>query len=96
MSRIDEIERRRESLLVRSGGQRERLAESCERLARSLRWARIAKGIVQKIRDNPAALLGATAFIGARGTNFRRVGNLVSMGWTLFRAFRARRARRRA
>jgi len=78
--KLDELVRRREILLVRSGGQRERLAESSERLARSLRWAHIAKGIVQKIKDNPAALLGATAFIGG----------------SLFRAFRARRARRRA
>lgn len=92
--RLDELARRRESLILRSGGQRERLAESVERLNRSLRWAHLARGVVQKIKDNPAALIGATSLIGGP-EKFRVAGRLVSMGWSIFRAFRTRRARRR-
>jgi hypothetical protein len=93
--KLAELARRRESLIVRSGGQRERLAESCERLAESLTWTRLAMGVVRKIK-NPSALMGVTAFLGSRRTKFRRVGNWLSLGWTLYRAIRARRARRRA
>jgi len=94
-SKSEELARRRESLIVRSGGQRERLAESCERLAQSLKWTRLAMGIVQKIKGHPSALMGVTAFLGSRRTKFHRLGNWLSLGWTIFRAFRARRSRRR-
>jgi YqjK-like protein len=94
--KLADLARRRESLILRSGGQRERLAESCEHLARSVQWAHIAKGLIRKIKDNPGALMGVTAFLGSRRTKFLRVTNWLSLGWALFQAFRARRARRRA
>jgi hypothetical protein len=94
--KLADLERRRESLILRSGGHRERLAESCERVARSLQWANIAKGLIRKIRDNPGALMGVTAFLGSRRTKFLRMSNWLSIGWSLFQALRARRARRRA
>ena len=93
--KLADLARRRESLILRSGGQRERLAENCERLARSIQWAHIAKGLIRKIKDNPGALMGVTAFLGSRRTKFLRVSNWLSLGWTLFQALRARRARRR-
>ncbi|MGH7769205.1 MAG: hypothetical protein ACREQP_17300 [Candidatus Binatia bacterium] len=94
--KLAELARRRESLIVRSGGQRERLAESCERLSQSLKWTRLAMGLVQKIKANPSTLMGVTAYLGSRRTKFRRLGNWFSLGWTIFRAIRARRTRRRA
>jgi len=94
--KLAELARRRESLIVRSGGQRERLAESCERMAQSLRWTRLALGAVKKIKANSSALMGVTAFLGSRRTKFRRFGNWLSLGWAIFRAVRARRARRHA
>jgi hypothetical protein len=94
-NKLADLARLRESLILRSGGQRERLAEDCERLARSLQWAHIAKGLIRKIKDNPGALLGVTAFLGSRRTKFLRVSNWLSIGWALFQALRARRARRR-
>ncbi|HEY3304424.1 MAG TPA: hypothetical protein VGL70_12905 [Candidatus Binatia bacterium] len=95
-NKLAELARRRESLIVRSGGQRERLAESYEHLAQSLKWTRLAMGLVQKIKASPSALVGVTAYLGSRRTKFRRLGNWLSLGWTIFRAIRARRARRRA
>ena len=97
--KLTDLVRRRESLILRSGGQRERLAESCERLGRSLQWARLARGLIKNIRNNPRALLGvtATAFLaGAGKTKFRKMSNWLSFGWSFFQALRARRARRRA
>jgi hypothetical protein len=94
--KLADLARRRESLILRSGGQRERLAEGCERLARSLQWAYIARGLIRKIKDNPGVLMGVTAFLGGRRIKFLRVSNWLSIGWTLLQAFRARRARRRA
>jgi hypothetical protein len=90
------LARRRESLILRSGGQRERLAEDCARLARSIQWASLARGLVQKIKENPGTLMGVTAFLGGRRTKFRRMSNWLSVGWTIFRALRTQRSRRRA
>jgi len=95
-NKLADLARRRESLILRSGGQRERLAEGCEQLARSIQWAHIAKGLIRKIKDNPGALMGVTALLGARRIKFLRVSNWLSIGWALFQALRARRARRRA
>ncbi len=92
MSKLQELARRRETLIIRSGGQRERLAESYERLAHSLRWASMAKSIVQRIKEHPAALIGATSLIGAPG-KFRRVGKILSLGWSVFSAISSRRRR---
>lgn len=94
-NKLEELARRRETLILRSGGQRERLAESCDQLAKSLRWTRVVKGIIQKIGANPVTVVGATALLGGAQSKFRRVSNLVSFGWSLFRSIRARRARRR-
>jgi len=93
--KLAELARRRESLIVRSGGQRERLADSVEQLNESLRWTRLVKGVVQKIKGNPGAVMGVTAFLGGRRTKFRRASNWLSLAWAIFRAIRARRARRR-
>jgi hypothetical protein len=93
--KLAELARRRESLILRSGGQRERLAESCERLAEKLKWTRLATGVFNKIKGNPTALMGVTAYLGSRRSKFRRAGNWLSLGWTIFRAIRARRGRRR-
>jgi hypothetical protein len=95
-NKLADLARRRESLILRSGGQRERLAEGCERLARSIQWAHIARGLIRKIKDNSGALMGITAFLGGRRIKFLRVSNWLALGWTLFQALRARRARRRA
>jgi len=94
--KLAELARRRESLIVRSGGQRERLAESCERMAQSLKWTRLAMVAVKKIKTNSSALMGVTAYLGSRRTKFRRLGNWLSLGWTIFHAVRACRPRRRA
>lgn len=94
--KLAELARRRESLIVRSGGQRERLAENCEQLIDSLKWTRLAMEAVKKIKTNSSALMGVTAFLGSRRTRFRRLGNWLSLGWAVFQAVRARRARRRA
>jgi hypothetical protein len=94
--KLADLARRRESLILRSGGQRERLAEGCERLAQSVQWAHIAKGLIRKIKDSPGALMGVTAFLGSRRTKFLRVSNWLALGWALFQALRARRARRHA
>ena len=93
MSKLEELARRRETLIIRSGGQRERLAESYDQLAHSLRWANLAKGFLQQIKDHPVALLGpAVTFIAAPG-KFRRIGNWLSLGWSVFRAVRSARRR---
>lgn len=92
-----ELERRRERLILQSGGQRERLAESCEHLARSLRWAQLITGAVQTLKTNPGAVLGFTALLAsARSKYFRKLAEWASLGWTIFRTVRARRAKRRA
>jgi hypothetical protein len=90
--KLEELARRRETLIIRSGGQRERLADSYEQLTRSLRWASLAKGLIYKLKDNPAALIGPATFI-AGGGKFRRVGKVLSLGWSVLRAVRARRRR---
>ncbi|HEY2987541.1 MAG TPA: hypothetical protein VGL11_07430 [Candidatus Binatia bacterium] len=95
--KLAELARQRESLILRSDGQRERLADSVDQLRRSLQWAHLAKGMIQRIAANPSALVGVTAtalIAGARKTKFGKISNLFSLGWTLFRAVRARRARR--
>ncbi len=94
-NKLADIERRRESLILRSGGQRERLAESCERLARTLQWSHLLKAVFDKVKSNPGALMGVTAFLGGRRTKFRRLSNWLSVGWSVFRAVRTHRARRR-
>ena len=93
MSKLEELVRRREMLTIRSDGQRERLADSYEQLRRSLRWASLAKGLVQKIKEHPAALIAPATFMVGPG-KFRRVGKVLSVGWSIFRAARARRRRR--
>jgi hypothetical protein len=90
MSKLQELQRRRESLLIRSDGQRERLADSYESLTRSLRWVNLAKGVVQRIKDNPVALIAPATLITGPG-KFRRIGKVLSVGWSIFRAVRGRR-----
>ena len=89
-SKLDHLVRRRETLIIRSDGQRERLAESYEQMTRSLRWASLAKGLIQKIKDNPAALIAPATLMVGPG-KFRRVGKALSVGWSIFRAVRGRR-----
>jgi hypothetical protein len=91
-SKLEQLARRRETLIIRSDGQRERLAESCEQFTRSLRWASLAKGLLQTIKDNPAALIAPATFLVGTG-KFRRVGKVLSVGWSIFRAVRGRRRR---
>jgi hypothetical protein len=91
-SKLDQLARRRETLIIRSDGQRERLAESCEQLSRSLKWANLAKGLLQQIKDHPAALLAPATFMVGPG-KFRRVGKIISAGWSIFQAVRGRRRR---
>jgi hypothetical protein len=55
----------------------------------------MARGLIRRIKDNPGALMGVTAFLGGRRTKFLRVSSWLALGWSLFQAFRARRARRR-
>jgi hypothetical protein len=95
-SRLTQLERRRESLIARSAYQRERLAESCEQLARSLRWTHLVTGALQRIKENPGTVIGVTALLaGARLKKFRRLSELLSLGWTIFKAVQARRGSRR-
>ena len=93
MSRLEELSRRRETLVLRSGGQRERLAESYEQLAHTLRWASLAKGFLQQIKEHPVALIGPAATFMAGSGKLRRIGNALSLGWSIFRAVRAGRRR---
>ncbi len=93
MSKLEKLARRRETLIIRSGGQRERLAESYEQLAHSLRWASLAKGFLQGIKEHPIALIGPAATFIAGPRKFRRIGNVLSLGWSIFRAFRTDRRR---
>jgi hypothetical protein len=92
MSKLEELARRREMLMIRSDGQRERLADSYEKLTRSLRWASLAKSVVQKIKNNPAGLIAPATLMVGPG-KFRRLGKAVSVGWSIFRAVRGRRRR---
>jgi hypothetical protein len=92
MSKLEELARRREMLMIRSDGQRERLADSYEQLTRSLRWASLAKSVVQKIKNNPAGLIAPATLMVGPG-KFRRLGKAVSVGWSIFRAVRGRRRR---
>jgi hypothetical protein len=91
-SKLDQLARRRETLIIRSDGQRERLAESCDQLTRSLSWANMAKELLQKLKDHPAALLAPATFMVGRG-KFRSVGKVLSLGWSIFQAVRGRRRR---
>jgi hypothetical protein len=93
MSKLQELERRRETLIVRSGGQRERLAESYRQLAHSLRWASLAKSFLLQIKEHPVALIGPAATIIAGPGKFRRLGNVLSLGWSILSAVRSRRRR---
>ena len=93
MSRLEDLSRRRETLIIRSGGQRERLAESYEQVAHSLRWASLAKGFLQQIKEHPVALIGPAATFMAGSGKFRRIGNVLSLGWSIFRAVRTGRRR---
>jgi len=93
MSKLDQLARRRETLIIRSGGQRERLAESYAQLAHSLRWASLAKGFLLQIKEHPVALIGPAATFMAGSGKFRRIGNVLSLGWSILRAVRARRRR---
>lgn len=93
MSKLEELAQRRETLIIRSGGQRERLAESYEQLAHSLRWASLAKSFLQQIKEHPVALIGPAATVIAGSGKFRRIGRVLSVGWSIFRAFRADRRR---
>ncbi|HTM10221.1 MAG TPA: hypothetical protein VL754_17685 [Verrucomicrobiae bacterium] len=92
MSKLEELARRREMLMIRSDGQRERLADSYGQLTRSLRWASLAKSVVQKIKNNPAGLIAPATLMVGPG-KFRRLGKAVSVGWSIFRAVRGRRRR---
>ena len=93
MSRkLEKLALRRETLIIRSDGQRERLAESCDDLGKSLKWANLAKGLLQQIKEHPAALLAPATFMVGPG-KFRRVGKVISVGWSLFQAARGRRRR---
>jgi hypothetical protein len=77
--------------------QRDRLVENCHQLVRSLRLVHLVNGIIQRLKAHPGSVMGLTALIaGAQRTKFRRLSNLLSVGWSIFRAFRARRRRRRA
>jgi hypothetical protein len=93
MSKLQELTRRRETLIVRSGGQRERLAESYQQLAHSLRWASLAKSFLLQIKEHPVALIGPAATIIAGPGKFRRLGNVLSLGWSILSAVRSRRRR---
>lgn len=93
MSKLEKLARRRESLIIRSGGQRERLAESYEQLAHSLRWASLAKSFLYQIKEHPIALIGPAATVIAGSGKFRRLGKVLSLGWSIFRAVRPRRRR---
>lgn len=92
MSKLQELVRRREMLIIRSDGQRERLIDSCDQLTRSLRWASLAKGVMQKIKQNPAALIAPATLMAGPG-KFRRIGKAFSLGWSIFQAVRGRRRR---
>ncbi len=93
MSKLEQLARRRETLIIRCGGQRERLAESYAQLANSLRWASLAKGFLQQIKEHPVALIGPAATIIAGPGKFRRIGKALSLGWSIFRAVRTNRRR---
>ena len=92
MSKLDQLARRRETLIIRSDGQRERLAESCDQLSKSLKWVNVAKSLLQQIKEHPAALIALPTFMAGPG-KFRRVGKIISAGWSVFRAVRGRRRR---
>jgi hypothetical protein len=93
--RLAELERRRQRLIFQSAVQRDRLVENCHQLVRSLRLVHLVNGIIERITAHPGSVMGVTALIaGARRTKFRWFSNLLSLGWTIFRAIRARRRRR--
>jgi len=92
MSKLEELARRRETLIIRSDGQRERLVDSYAHLTRSLRWVNLAKGVMQKLKENPVALIAPATLMSGPG-KFRRIGKALSLGWSIFRAVRGRRHR---
>ena len=91
-SKLDQRVRRRETLIIRSDGQRERLADSCAQLTNSLKWPNVAKSLLHTVKENPGALIGPATFI-VGGGKFRRVGKIISTGWSIFQAVRGRRRR---
>lgn len=93
MSKLDQLARRRETLIIRSDGQRERLAESCNQLSNSLKWVNVAKSLIQQIKQHPAALIAPAATIIAGPGKFRKIGKALSLGWSIFRAVRTPRRR---
>ena len=90
---LAELARRRESLVIRSAAERERLARNCLRFEKSLRFIQTAGGLIHLLRKPPAWLLGLAAlFLGKRGKRFSLP---LGLFWLVLRRFRAWRLRER-
>ena len=62
-TRLEQLARRRESLVSRSAREREELAQACRLFEKPIRAINFGLGLIESIKSHPAAVAGLTALL---------------------------------